>query len=104
MTDEEQWLAYDEPKAMAHKLYYEPGKPPSVLLSPRKRRLIGCACCRVVWSLLPEEHRRAVEVAERFAEGWTEEPALQQAYAESGACATAAGWDANGALYWSVAH
>jgi hypothetical protein len=103
MTDEEQWLAYDEPKAMAHQLSYDSGNRLSGLLSPRKRRLIGCACCRVVWGLLPEEHQRAVEVSEWYAEGWTDEAGLRQAYAATAGCATAASGDANGVLYWSVA-
>jgi hypothetical protein len=102
MTDEERWLTSDDPKGMAHQFFYERHNL-SVRLSPRKCRLVGCACCRFVWSLMPKEQQRAVEVAERFAEGRADEPALQHAYAESGGCATAAGWDAHGSLYWSVA-
>jgi hypothetical protein len=33
-------------------------------MSERKRRLFACACCRRVWSLLPDEARRDLEVAE----------------------------------------
>jgi hypothetical protein len=35
----------------------------------RKRRLFACACCQKLGRLLPEAHRRALAVAERFADG-----------------------------------
>ncbi len=38
--------------------------------SERKLRLFGAACCRRVWSLMTDpKHRRAVEAAERLADG-----------------------------------
>lgn len=38
--------------------------------SPRKRRLLACAYCRQVWHLVADDRaRRAVEVAERLADG-----------------------------------
>jgi hypothetical protein len=61
MTEQE-WLAGANVTAMKR---YIVGK-----ISERKRRLFGCACCRRIWHLLPDERsQRAVEVSERFADG-----------------------------------
>jgi hypothetical protein len=35
----------------------------------RKRRLLACACCRAVWKWLGRLEQRAVDVAERYADG-----------------------------------
>ncbi len=48
--------------------------------SARKLRLFGCACCRRVPSLFDDERRlRALEVAERFADGRAKARTLQRA-------------------------
>jgi hypothetical protein len=39
------------------------------LVSARKLRLFACACCRRAWALLPKAARKAVEAAERYADG-----------------------------------
>jgi hypothetical protein len=52
--------------------------------SNRKWRLFACAIARVVWtSLVPYRVRRAVEVAERFADGQATERDLRRAYSEA---------------------
>ncbi len=45
----------------------------------RKLRLYACACCRHVWDRLDKASRRAVEAAERFADGKITRKALDAA-------------------------
>jgi hypothetical protein len=61
---EAEWLACGEPWSL---LAFLGGKA-----SDRKRRLFACACCRRIWCLSSDpdtEWRRAVEIAERYADG-----------------------------------
>jgi hypothetical protein len=61
MTEQE-WLACDKPHPMLTYLRRRASK--------RKLRLYACGCCRRVWGLLRDERsRRAVEVAEQYADG-----------------------------------
>jgi hypothetical protein len=76
---ESEWLACAEPARMLEWLTGTPGSGPSRspgLLAPpsppsdRKLRLFACACARQAWHLLTDPRsRRAVEVAERYADG-----------------------------------
>lgn len=76
MTEAE-WLASDDAQAMLawlrerHTYHSHRSYPPGHgKVSDRKLRLFACACCRQVWPLLTDERsRRAVEVAERYADG-----------------------------------
>jgi hypothetical protein len=88
---EAEWNTCTEPRAMLAFLH---GR----CAAARKLRLFAVACCRRVWPLLTDERsRNAVEVAERFADGWATE--TERATAELDAFAVnASGYQ--GELEW----
>jgi hypothetical protein len=61
MTEAE-WLECGDATAMQRFLWHR--------VTERKFRLLGCHCCREIWSLLVDARaRRAIEVAEQYCEG-----------------------------------
>lgn len=76
MTEAE-WDRTDEWRPMWSVLIASAGRD-GVRARDRRFRLIACALCRDVWTLLTDEKsRRAVETAEQFADGLSEEARLR---------------------------
>jgi hypothetical protein len=106
-VNEADWLASDDPGAMLQLVNID--RPASMPLSfrkasDRKLRLFACACCRLAWDRLTDERgHRAVEVAERYADG--EASAWELAGADRGADHASCPHDPDGmrAALW-VAH
>lgn len=74
MTESE-WLTCTDPFDMV--------QLPEAHSSERKLRLFVIACCRRIWHLLSKQHGKAVEIAERFAEGEVSAAELAQTLARA---------------------
>jgi hypothetical protein len=83
MTEAE-WLAATDPRPMLEYLW---GKG-----NDRKLRLFACGCCRQVWKdLIPQAIRRAVEVAEHYADGSANLAKVRQAHRQGARAAAEQG-------------
>jgi hypothetical protein len=71
IVTEADWLDCTVPWQLAHYMHTR--------ASNRKKRLLACACCRQEWRRLGKPGQRAVEEAERFADGLTSEAELAAA-------------------------
>jgi hypothetical protein len=85
---ESDWLACQDPQVMLGWL----ARPVSGAIeqagfhgvSDRRLRLFACACCRQMWHLLTDERsRRAVLVAEQYADGEAKEEDRHRMYSEA---------------------
>ncbi|MFO0930153.1 MAG: hypothetical protein U0736_24530 [Gemmataceae bacterium] len=74
------WLTCADPRVMLHHLRDHRAA------SDRQLRLFACACCRAVWdSLIYGAGQRAVETAERYADGMATRDDLHRARSRAGA-------------------
>jgi len=95
--NENYWLQCNEPTPMIR--YLHSSRP----YDERKLRLLACAVCRQVWELLDDlRSRRAVEIAERFADGRASLKELARARGDAllavGRGARSVAW----AAYWAA--
>ncbi len=82
MTEAE-WLRCEEPAALLGYLRES--------ITDRRLRLFACGCARAIWRLVDGSHcSRAVEVAERFADGQSTREQLTAAYRRASGATTAA--------------
>jgi hypothetical protein len=92
MTEAE-WATCNNPKAMLTFLADQRKA------SERQYRLFCCACFRRVWHVMTDPlARKAVEVAERYADGMADDAEREEALAE----AAQARWFGTGAARWAV--
>jgi hypothetical protein len=96
MTEQE-WLTSDDPAALLDWCQSSANNGSDLgpycnhFVSDRKLRLFAVACCRHIWQFLTDERsRKAVEVAERYADGRAMEEQLSGSCRNWGPCETTA--------------
>lgn len=84
---ETDWIASDDVRQMLRKIgkgafisATKDSPAVDVGITDRQLRLFACGCCRQVNGLTDPRSRRAVEVAERFADGEATGPELEQSF------------------------
>ena len=89
---EKDWLTTADPTPMLDYLRLQN-------VSERKMRLLACACCRLIWDYLPDARsRRAILVAERFADDRATPKELGQVRGNALSATDGAVW----AAYWAA--
>ncbi|HEV2969863.1 MAG TPA: hypothetical protein VGY55_07730 [Pirellulales bacterium] len=82
--DESEWLDCGDPAPMLEYLLNND------ILTDRKQRLLDCACVRRIWHLIHDiRGRRAVEIAERYVDGFARVDEIREAQAVALAVANA---------------
>jgi hypothetical protein len=90
-----EWNSCDDPQAL---LSFLAGRA-----SQRKLRLLAVACCRQLFTgvIAEEQTRAAIEVAERYADGWVTKQDLTAAR-QAATAAREPSWRAKRAVWWTT--
>ncbi len=102
---EAEWRDSDDVEGMID--WLRTNDPTSTEMIGRKLRLFNCGCCRRIWSLFPnEQSRRAIEVAEGYADDAVSGEALATARqaAKDIANATSGSYSAEGYAAWAAVY
>lgn len=105
---EAKWLSSDDVEGMLD--WLRRSAPTMSEHAGRKLRLFDCACCRRIWSILTDKRsRKAVEIAEKFADGMASEVELAAARQDAKDAASAiqgqhGSYAAEGCATWAAVY